>query len=122
MAYDLEELTKQSIEAIKKNRLYFIEDVVSFLPCTKGTFYNNKLHEIDAIKEALTKNKVNTKVSMRRKWAESDNATLQVALMKLIGTEDEAHRLNGTVQKIEHSGSGGIVIQYEDMSKPKTDD
>lgn len=121
MAYDTDELIDASIKAIKKNNLYFIEDIVSYLPCTKGTFYNRKLHEVDTIKEALLKNKVVTKVKMRKKWSDSDSATLQVALMKLIGTEDEAHRLNGTVQKIEHSGTGGIVVQYEDMSKPKED-
>jgi len=27
-----------------------------------------------------------------------------------------------TESDLKHSGSGGIVIQYEDMSKPKTDD
>jgi hypothetical protein len=42
------------------------------------------------------------KVSMRQKWYESDNATLQIGLMKLISDDDEAHRLNGTKREIKH--------------------
>jgi hypothetical protein len=42
------------------------------------------------------------KVSMRDKWYHSDNATLQIGLMKLISEDNEAHRLNGTKQEIKH--------------------
>ena len=42
------------------------------------------------------------KVEMRAKWYASDNATLQIGLMKLISDEDEAHRLNGTKREIKH--------------------
>ena len=35
---------------------------------------------------------------------------------------DRAHGKAKQGFDVEHSGSGGIVIQYEDMSKPKTDD
>ena len=53
MAYKKEELEAQALEAIKKHMLYFIEDVVSFLPCDKSTFYAKKLHESDAIKREM---------------------------------------------------------------------
>jgi len=43
MAYKTEELEKKSLEAIDKHKLFFIEDVVAFLPCDKTTFYNHKL-------------------------------------------------------------------------------
>ena len=42
------------------------------------------------------------KISMRTKWYESDNATLQIGLMKLIADDDEAHRLNGTKREVKH--------------------
>ena len=42
------------------------------------------------------------KVDMRDKWYNSDNATLQIALMKLIADDDEAHRLNGTKREVKH--------------------
>ena len=50
---------------------------------------------------------------MRSKWYKSDNATLQMGLMKLIGTEDEAHRLNGSSKKVEHSGNQTVVWKEE---------
>ena len=46
MAYKTEELEIKSLEAIEKHKLFFIEDVVAFLPCTKTTFYEHKLERI----------------------------------------------------------------------------
>lgn len=102
MAYKKAELEEQALAAIKKHNLFFIEDVVAYLPCTKGTFYNKNLHELDAIKDALSNNRIKVKNGLRAKWYKSDNATVQIALYKLIGTEEEAHRLNGSKQEHSH--------------------
>ena len=40
MAYDKTKLYEQAKEAIEKNNLFFIEDIVAFIPCTKATFYD----------------------------------------------------------------------------------
>ena len=101
MAYKTEELIKQSLDAIEKHKLFFIEDIVSYLPCSKPTFYEHKLNEVNAIKEALLKVKTDIKVSMRSKWYKSDNATLQMGLMKLISTAEERKRLSQT--HIDHT-------------------
>ena len=103
MAHKKEDLIKESLIAIKKYKLFFIEDVIAYISCSKSTFYNQKLHELDLIKEALTKNRIEIKVSMRNKWYNSESATLQIALMKLISSDDEAHRLNGSRQEIKHN-------------------
>lgn len=95
MAYKTAELEKLALSAIKKHKLIFIEEVASFLPCDKTTFYNHKLHEFDTLKSALLANKVNMKSGLRKKWYAGDNATTQIALYKLIGTDEEADRLNG---------------------------
>mgnify|MGYP007112896025 CR=1 FL=1 len=55
----------------------------------------------DELKELLEEQKVSLKVGMRSKWYKSDAPALQIALMKIISTEDEAHRLNGTRQEIK---------------------
>ena len=50
----------------------------------------------------------------------SDNPTLQLALMKIIGTKDEAHRLNGTKQEIKQTGEISaevITIQVNEKKK-----
>lgn len=94
MAYKTSELERLSLEAIEKYKLFFIEDVVAYLPCDKSTFYAHKLHESNAIKEALLAVKTNIKVSMRSKWYMSEQPTLQLALMKLISSEEELRKLS----------------------------
>jgi len=113
MAYDKKKILKQALEQIEKHKLFFVEDVVAYLPCDKTTFYRFfkvEGNEYNTIKGALDENRINIKVSMRSKWYKSENATLQMGLMKLIGTDEEAHRLNGSHTKNEHTGEGGKPI------------
>ena len=97
MAYDTEKLLKEALQIIKKKKCLFIEDIVVFMPCTKSTFYLHftiDSNELDTIKEKLQENRVALKHSMRNKWSKSNNATLQVSLMKLIGTDEERRALS----------------------------
>ena len=116
MAYDKKELERQSLEAIGKYKLIWIEEIVSYLPRSKQTFYDHGLDKLDTIKDAILKNRNDLKVGLRKKWYESDNATTQIALYKLIGTDDESDRINSQKQKVEHSGSmevTGITIKVK---------
>tara|TARA_B110000093_G_scaffold163976_1_gene187287 strand:- start:631 stop:1005 length:375 start_codon:yes stop_codon:yes gene_type:complete len=116
MAYNYIDLEKQSLEAIEKHELFFITDVVAYLPCSSSTFYDYKLEKSEAIKEALTKVKTELKVSMRSKWYKSQNATLQMGLMKLLSTSEEIKKLSMNtnvheggdkpIQTIIHLGNG----------------
>ena len=38
---------------------------------------------------------------MLSKWYKSDAPALQIALMKIISTDEEAHRLNGSKQEVK---------------------
>lgn len=121
MAYDTEKLLKQAIKAIKEKNLFFIEDVVAYLPCTKPTFYEHKLNESNDLKEALLENRINVKVSMRKKWQESDNATLQMGLMKLVSTNEERKKLSQTFQDVTTDGErlgkvDEIEVVFRDFS------
>jgi hypothetical protein len=103
MAYDKVKIYEQAKELVIEKKLFFVEDVIALLPISKQTYYDFfkvNSYEYDTIKDLLDKNKVEVKTSMRSKWYKSENATLQLALMKLIGTEEEAHRLNGSNHKI----------------------
>jgi ACT domain-containing protein len=121
MAHNKKKLIDESLNAIEKYKLFFIEDVVAYISCCKATFYKYKLNEIDAIKQSLENNKINIKVSMRNKWYKSESATLQIALMKIIATEDEAHRLNGSRQEIKHNANVNIS-KLSNEAKKKIDD
>jgi len=110
MAYKTAIIEKQCIEAIEKNNLMFIEDIVAFVPFSKSTFYIHKLHESDNIKELLETNRIKTKSSIRAKMYKSDNPTLLVALYKLIGTNDEYLRLANARQEIDHTSKGEQIV------------
>ena len=120
MAYKTSDLKKQALEAIEKHKLFFIEDVVAFLPCVKSVFYNhfpNETNDRKEIDEALNKNRIEVKSSMRSKWYKSQSAALQLALYKIICTPEERKALS--MSSIEHTGEGGADITFtiKDMSK-----
>lgn len=102
MAYNTDDLREQSLKAITEHNLIFIQDIFAYVGFSKRAFYDHKLQECNAIKSELDKNRVNMKIEMRKKWYDSDNATLQIGLMKLIANDEEAHRLNGTKREVKH--------------------
>lgn len=115
MKYDIKKLEAQALEAINKYKLIWIDEVVSYLPCSKRTFYVYGMQEMHTIKEAIEKNRTDLKVGLRKKWYDSENATVQIALYKLIGTDEESDRINSQKQKIEHSGEINIpIIKWAD--------
>jgi len=106
MAFKKDELAEIAIKAITSKKLVFMDEVYAYLPCSRATFYNHKLEELDSIKGAIEKNRVDLKVGLRKKWYESENATVQIALYKLIGSEDESDRINSQKSKIDHTTQG----------------
>lgn len=120
MAYDINELRAKAIEAIEKNKLFFIEDVLAYLPCQRTYFYDTlKLNKDPEILEMLEKNRVEIKVSMRKKWFVSEHPALQMGLYKLIGTDAEADRL-GNKQKMEHSSDPSAPLQINIIGTEST--
>jgi hypothetical protein len=125
MAYDRVKIYNQALDLIEKKKLFFIEDVVSLLPCNKTTFYEFfqvDSNELNTIKDALDKNKVEVKNGLRNKWYNGNNPLTQMALYKLIGTEEEYHRIASTKTEnkninIERPIFGGIDLDVtEDNS------
>ena len=116
---ELKKIEQQAIEAIKQHNLVFIEDVICYIPFGKTTFYSKRLHESDAIKEAIYENRQSKKIALRTKWEGSENATLQMGLYKLLANEDELERLNNNRQKIEtdnkHQIEGNIELVFEGL-------
>lgn len=106
MAYDKKKIFEQAKEMIVKHKLFFIEDIVAFLPCDKTTFYRffePESNEYNELKGLLETNRVELKVSMRSKWYKSNAPALQMALMKLIATPEELRKLSMTHQVQEEA-------------------
>lgn len=111
MAYNRSKIYEDAKEIIEKKKLFFIEDVIALLPITKQTFYEFfkvNSNELDTIKELLDKNKIDIKNGLRNKWYHGNNPLTQMALYKLIGTEEEYHRIASTKtdNKNEHVFTG----------------
>jgi len=124
MAYDRNELEATAIAAIKKHKLFFIQDVIAYLPCTSSTFYHLGLEKSESIKEALLEIKTNIKVSMRSKWYLSEQPTLQLALMKLISSEEELRKLSmshNVMEEKEKPIFNGIDIDVAENNGPGQD-
>lgn len=93
--YNKEDIFEKAKEAVNKYKLIFIEEIISYLPISKPTFYEYfplDSNEINELKRLITDNKVNIKADLRKKWYDSDNATLQMALYKLSSSPEE-HKL-----------------------------
>lgn len=120
MAYDPKELEKKALAAIKKHKLMFIEHIVAFLPCSKPTFYELKLNESNAIKKAVEEMRIGKKTKMLSNWIDSESNALQIAAMKMIATDEEAHRLSGTRTEIKHKGAiESTLIEWKPAESKK---
>jgi len=121
MAYDKEEIKKTAIEAIKKHNLFFISDIVAYVPCSRSTFYSyftEDSDELDEFKELLEQNRVKTKSAIRAKLFQSNKAGELLALYRLVCTPDERRVLNQ--QYIEmNAKDDSITINFVNRSNSK---
>lgn len=114
MAYDKNKLYQQAKEAIEKHNLFFIEDIVAFVPCSKPTFYEHfpvDSNELNSLKDMLEDNKVKTKSSIRAKLWKSNKASELLALYRLIATPEEHMKLNQSY--VDHTSKGESINQAQ---------
>lgn len=110
---------KDIIEVIKENNLFVIKDIFSFYTgCSRATFYNNKLDKVDTIKKAIDDNKNKTCQTLKNRWFNSDNPTLQIALFKTICSDDDHKRLSQSNIDIKSDGEQiGIEVNFVKREK-----
>ena len=125
MAYNKTEIFETAKKKIVEHKLFFVEDIVAFLPISKKTFYEYfpvESDESNELKELLNQNKTELKVSMRSKWYKSNAPALQMALMKLICTDEERKKLamqyseNLSNHTIENFNIKDIITFKENVS------
>ena len=107
MAYDRKKIFEQAKEMIVKHKLFFMDEVPDFLPCSRSTFYDffpDGSDELDTLKSLISVNKTHIKTSMRSKWYTSNAPALQMALMKLICTDEERKMLSMTHTDVTTNG------------------
>jgi hypothetical protein len=110
MAHDRTKIFEQAKKAVTKHNLFFVEDIVAFIPCSKPTFYEFfpvDSNELNTLKDLLNENKVKTKSDIRSKLFKSQKAAELLALYRLICTPEEHQKLNQ--QYIDHSNKDGSL-------------
>ncbi|HNV51328.1 MAG TPA: hypothetical protein PKM28_00425 [Tenuifilaceae bacterium] len=123
MAHDRNKIYEQAQKAIKENNLFFIEDIIAFIPCSKFYFYDAfpvDSNEYNTLKGLLEENKTKTKSAIRAKLFKSQKAAELLALYRLICTKEEHQLLNQ--QYLEHTGNININWHEEKTyeTKPQT--
>lgn len=119
MAYDKKEIFEKAKEVTVENNLFFIEDIVAYLPCDKTTFYRFfpvDSNEYNELKQLLEINRTELKVKMRSKWYKSNAPALQMALMKLIATPEELKKLAVNYQEVDHTTKGEKITDKPNIN------
>ena len=118
MAYNKKKIYEGAVDAIKKNNLFFIEDIVAFIPCNKDTLYRFfpvNSDEYDTLRGLLNQNKVKTKSAIRKKLFKGDKAAELLALYKIICTDEERINLSTNYNRNENHNTD---VTLADLLKP----
>ncbi len=108
-----EAILKKAIKVAKEKKLCFMHYIVAYLPISNGTFYDWKFNELEELKDILEENAIKKKTELLDKWKDSNNATLQIALFKLLANEEE-RKILADNQTIKLEDMPDIVIKVRE--------
>jgi hypothetical protein len=92
----------------------------SSLSFSRATAYNHDLDKLDTIKNAFEENRNKGVNYLLQKWISSENATLQIAAMRIIAEEEDRKRLNQAY--VDHtSRSEKLIFKPIDLDVPAND-
>lgn len=110
MAYDKQKIYNEILEIIDKEDLTFIEECCAYVGISRETFYRYYpigSDENDTIKNKLQSRKSKNIHSVTKQWKESDNPTLQIAYVKINGSDEIRKRLsNSYIEKTDMNVNG----------------
>jgi ATP-dependent exoDNAse (exonuclease V) beta subunit len=123
MAYDKAKIYEQAIKAIQENELVFVDEIASYIPCSRSTFYTlfpAESDELDNIKGIIEDVKIKRKAQIRKQLGKSEKAAELLALYRLLATPEEHRKLNQ--QYLEHSGETQHEFTVTVVNAPKPPD
>lgn len=115
MAYDRNKIFKQAQNVIREHNLFFIDDIVAWLPISKPTFYEFfplESNELNELKKMLEDNKVRMKTSIRAKLYKGKGTDL-IALYKMICTDEERKAIAMVNKTDLTSGDEPLSVKFE---------
>jgi len=110
---------KELLKIIEERKIMFFSHAFAYTSFSAATAYNHNLEKLDTIKDALAKNRASGVTYMLNKWIGSDNATLQIAAMRIIADEEIRRSLNQQYieQTIKEQPLFNIDVKEESDSK-----
>ena len=112
---------KELLKIIKERKIMFFSHAFAYTSFSAATAYNHNLEKLDTIKDALAKNRASGVTYMLNKWIASDNATLQIAAMRIISDENLRRSLNQQYIEQTIKEQPLFNIDVEDDPKSKND-
>ena len=111
-----EELKK----AAKTYEVCFFEDLCNIVSISTSTFY--RFYPVTSshykeILQILDANRARAKESLRKKWFESDSATLQVALYKILGNDNDRKKLCSSYIEVNDTSSNAQQINSKSIAE-----
>ncbi len=101
---------KELIEFIKKHKFMKWSHIIwKSAPFSKRTAYNYNLHNLQTIKDAMIDNCGEAMQYLLQKWIQSDNATLQIAAMRIVSDPETHQKLNQSY--VDHTSKGEKIKQ-----------
>jgi len=77
------------------------------LSFSRATAYNYQLDKLDTIKDAFEVNRNDAANYLLQKWIKSDNATLNIAAMRIVADDESRRKLNQSY--VDHTTNGKNV-------------
>ena len=114
--YDKSKIFEKAIKAIEDEELFFIEDIVAFVPIVKQTLYDYfpiDSYEMDTFKAMLNNNKIRVKSKIRKKLFKSEKAAELLALYRLVSSPEEHRLLNQQYIEQTNEQKGDIIVRPE---------
>ena len=114
------EKLKEILVSIEKYNILFIKDIPAVSGIGIASIY--RIFPIGSkayaeIVKAIYDNRSKVRMGLLKKWYESDNATVQIALFKMIGTEEQRKKLCSTYVEVkDDTAKDSITLNKNDVS------
>lgn len=121
MAYDKDKILKQLLSNIEEDEnITSFEDAAESIAPDVSTLYTWEFEKLDSIKGLIQANKIKVKQSLRNQWKrEKASPTLQLALYKLLSTDEERRALS--MEYREHGGEVNLpILKVEYVTSDET--
>lgn len=116
---ELKRLIDECLKIIEKEEILFVTDLIGFLPISKATFYNYGLDKIDAIREAIEKQRIQKKQMTRKALVKTNTPVGLITFYRMIATPEERAAINNyhEPKQIQEEGETPIKDLFESLKR-----